>query len=257
MDGTRLRGRVAIVTGASRGIGAAVARAFADEGAAVAVCHEPRPDATDQAEQVATEIRADDGRAVAISADLADPGAIDTLTGTVRAQLGPIDIVVNNAAVSARARWLDISVAEWDHIHQVNVRGSWLMARAAYPDLRDSGHGCVINVTSIMAATGMTGALHYTTSKAGIIGLTRALARELGTDGIRVNAVMPGAIRTEHEVERTPDANDIFDTVTSAQALKRRGYATDLAGGFVFLASDESSFVTGQVLTIDGGWVTY
>ncbi|WP_053207709.1 SDR family NAD(P)-dependent oxidoreductase [Jiangella muralis] len=255
MDEGRLAGRVALVTGASRGIGAAVARAYAAEGASVALGHEPRPDMAAQAEDLAAELRTAGTKAVALEADLADPGAVQELVDGARAHLGPLDIVVANAALSAQSSWRDISVADWDRVFAVNLRGSWLLARAAYPDLVAGGRGSIITVSSVMARTGQAGALHYTASKAGIIGLTRALAREAGPDGVRVNAVMPGAIRTEHEEALEPDPDAVFEQVTAVQALKRRGTAADLAGAFVYLAGDESAFVTGQVLTVDGGWV--
>ncbi|WP_162451546.1 SDR family NAD(P)-dependent oxidoreductase [Phytoactinopolyspora mesophila] len=257
MTAARLTDRVAIVTGASRGIGAAVARAYAAEGAAVAVAHEPRPEPTEQAEKLAAELAAAGAHVLPLAADLADPDAVERLAAVTRSEFGGIDIVVNNAAASSRAPWHELTVEEWDHVHQVNLRGSWLLTRAAYPDLRASEHACVINVTSVMVETGQPGAVHYTASKAGIVGLTRALAREMGGDSIRVNAVMPGAIRTEHEAEVAPDPQAVFERIVSAQSLKRRGYADDLTGAFVFLASDESSFITGQVLNVDGGWVHY
>lgn len=255
MDEGRLAGRVALVTGASRGIGAAVARAYAAEGASVALGYEPRPDMAARAEDLAAELRAAGTKAVALAADLADPGAVQDLVDGARAHLGPLDIVVANAALSAQSPWRDISVADWDRVFAVNLRGSWLLARAAYPDLVAGGRGSIITVSSVMARTGQAGALHYTASKAGIIGLTRALAREAGPDGVRVNAVMPGAIRTEHEEALEPDPDAVFEQITAVQALKRRGAAADLAGAFVYLAGDESAFVTGQVLTVDGGWV--
>ncbi|WP_129667718.1 SDR family NAD(P)-dependent oxidoreductase [Phytoactinopolyspora endophytica] len=253
----RLAGRVALVTGASRGIGAAVARAYAGEGASVAVACEPSPGPVEQAEKLAAELRAEGARAVAVPGDLADPDAIEGLVATTRAELGPVDVLVNNAAASGPSSWLEMDVDEWDHVQHVNVRAAWLLARAAYPDLQASGHGVIINVTSVMVQTGQPGKLHYTASKAGLIGMTRALAREVGPDAVRVNAVMPGAIRTEHEVEQEPDAEAVYERLVSKQALKRRGVAGDMAGTFVFLASDESSFMTGQVVNVDGGWVHY
>jgi 3-oxoacyl-[acyl-carrier protein] reductase len=250
-----LAGRVALVTGASRGIGAAVARAFAAAGGAVALAHEPAPEMAALAQDLAGELERQGGRAVALGADLADPAAVERLVATAREQLGPLDVLVANAAALPRAPWHEITVDQWDHVQHVNLRGTWLLVRAAYPDLRASAHASVITVTSVMVETGQPGALHYTASKAGIIGLTRALARELGEDGIRVNAVMPGAIRTEHEIELAADADAAFARITAKQALKRRGFADDMVGAFVFLASDEAGFITGQVVNVDGGWV--
>lgn len=253
--GDRLAGRVALVTGASRGIGAAVARAFVAEGAAVVIGHEPLPERREQAAQLAAELAADGGAVATAEADLGDPAAVADLVDQARRALGPLDIVVANAAAGGHASWREMSVDAWDHVHHVNLRATWLLARAAYPDLAAGGHGSFVTVTSVMAETGQPGSLAYTASKAGIIGLTRALAREVGSDGIRVNAVMPGAIRTEQETELYDDEQALFDQIVGLQALKRRGFAADLAGAFVFLASDDSSFITGQVVTVDGGWV--
>ncbi|WP_162606175.1 SDR family NAD(P)-dependent oxidoreductase [Jiangella asiatica] len=251
----RLAGRAALVTGASRGIGAAVARAFAAEGAAVAIAHEPHPEMATLAEKLAAELRGTDATAVALGADLADSDAVDALVAAARQEVGRLDVVVANAAATSRTPWREIGVDDWGRVMDVNLRATWLLARAAHPDLAAGGHGSIITVTSVMVATGQAGSLHYTSSKAGIVGLTRALAREVGPDGVRVNAVMPGAIRTEREEELVPDADEAFAAVTAVQALKRRGTAADLVGTFVFLASDDSSFITGQVINVDGGWV--
>jgi len=253
----RLAGRVALITGGSRGIGAAVARAYVAEGAAVAVGYQPVPEMERLADALVDELVAGGGAAVAVPADLADPDQVDTLVATARDALGPIGIVVANAAASVPTPWREIPVEQWDLVWAVNVRATWLLARAAYDDLVDSGSGAIITVTSVMVETGAPGRIDYTASKAGVIGLTRALARELGPDGVRVNAVMPGAIRTEHEVAAEPYPARIAERILPLQALQRRGFAEDLAGAFVYLASDDSSFVTGQVINVDGGWVHY
>jgi 3-oxoacyl-[acyl-carrier protein] reductase len=161
---------------------------------------------------------------------------------------------VANGAALGRNTWNEISIEEWDQVQDVNSRGTWLLAKAAYEDLKKT-KGSIITVTSVMVDTGQPGALHYSASKAAIIGITRALARELGGDGIRVNSVMPGAIRTEMELEVDPNQEEVAAFLYGVQALKRRGTSEDLAGAFMFLASEESSFVTGQILNVDGGWV--
>jgi 3-oxoacyl-[acyl-carrier protein] reductase len=253
----RLTGRTALITGASRGIGAAAARRFAAEDAVVALGHEPTAEMARLAGAVAEEIRAAGGTAVAIAADLGSPDGPAQLVRAARAAVGPLDVLVANAAATGRAAWDEISVQQWDHLQAVNVRGTWLLAKAARDDLVNSGHGSIITLTSVMVRTGQPGALHYTASKAAILGITRALARELGPSGVRVNAVMPGAIRTEQEQELSADGEALAAEILPQQALKRRGYADDLAGAFVFLASDDAAFVTGQVVCVDGGWVMY
>ncbi len=256
-DTRRLAGMTALITGASRGIGAAVARRYAAEGAAVAIAHQPRPEMARLAQDLAQELGEAGARAVAIPGDLAtEDGPAATVAAAEKA-LGPLDIVVANAAASHRRDWHAIPVHEWDDVQAVNVRGTWLLAQAARQSLAASANGSIITLTSVMAMTGQAGALHYTTSKAAILGLTRALAREIGPEGVRVNAVMPGAIRTEQEVELSPDPEPVLRAMMEKQSLKRRGVAEDLAGAFVFLASADAAFITGQVICVDGGWVMY
>jgi len=255
MAAERLAGHRTLITGASRGIGAAVARRFAAEGATVVVGHEPREDRAAEAAAVVADIAAAGGTAHAVAADLSDPGAIADLVTTTADLLGGLDVVVANAAAEARVVWHEMTVEEWDRIHHVNLRGTFLLAQRAYPYLQQSQHPSFIGVTSVMAETGQPGAVHYSASKAGIIGLVRALSREVGAEGIRVNAVMPGAIRTEHEEQLSPDADRVAANILPKQALQRRGYADDLTGAFVFLASADSDFMTGQIVNVDGGWV--
>jgi 3-oxoacyl-[acyl-carrier protein] reductase len=206
------------------------------------------------AEDLVTKLRSKGGKAICIEGDLSLPETPAKLVQETQKQLGEINVLVANGAVLARKAWDKISVEEWDRVQDVNVRGTWLLAKAAYPDLKKN-KGSIITVTSVMVETGQPGALHYSASKAALIGLTRALAREVGPDGIRVNSVMPGAIRTEYELEVDPNQDEMADFLFKVQALKRRGDASDLAGAFLFLASEESSFVTGQIINVDGGWI--
>lgn len=251
----RLQDRVAIVTGASWGIGAAAAEAFAREGARVVVNHLPDDRMDALAQGVVDRITETGGAAIKVSADVSDPAQVDHLVATAERTFGDIDVMVANAAYSKRSAWDEIPVEQWDRTMAVNLRGTYLCARAVHPSMLRLGRGSIITLSSVTVELGMAGILDYVTTKAGIIGLTRALAREVGGDGIRVNSVMPGAIRTEQEVELGFDEEELAVQSAQRQSIPRRGYADDLGGTFVYLASDDSAFVTGQVITVDGGWV--
>jgi 3-oxoacyl-[acyl-carrier protein] reductase len=252
----QLEGRVALVTGASRGIGAAVCRRYAAEGAAVAVHHHPDPGMTALAHELAAALVADGARAMAVPADLTRPEEVAAAVAAVEGELGAVDLLVANAARTARGAWHQIDLAEWDAVHAVNLRGTFLCCRAVYPEMRRRGYGRIITVSSVLVEAGGVGVLAYVTSKAGLVGFTRALAREVGPDGITVNCVLPGSIRTEAEEERfAGQEEEIARRATARQAIPRRGLPGDLEGAFVFLASRDSDFVTGQTLVVDGGWV--
>jgi 3-oxoacyl-[acyl-carrier protein] reductase len=253
----RLAGRVALITGASRGIGAAVAEGFAAEGAAVALNYLDIDRMRQLAEDRAAEIVGKGGRAVAVAADVSDPDEVAAMVATVRERLGPVDILVANAAASAKLPWDALTLDAWERVLAVNLTGTFLCARAVWPDMRSRGYGKIITVSSVMSELGLAGSLHYVTSKAGLLGFTRALAREVGPAGVRVNSVMPGAIRTEHEIETCADPEALALRAAERQSLPRRGLPEDLVGAFVFLAAEESDFITGQVLSVDGGWLNY
>lgn len=252
----KLTGKVALVTGASRGIGAAVARGFVREGAAVAINHPPDDGPMRQlAEGLAEELRVEGGTALAVGADVAARHQVEGMIATVEDAIGGVDILVNNAAMIPLAAWEEITTEEWNRVQEVNLTGPLHCAQATFPHMRRKGYGKIVNVTSVTVELGHTAKLHYVTSKAGVIGFTRSLAREVGPHGIRVNAVMPGAIRTEHELETFPgQAAEIDAMLFESQCLPYRGIAEDVVGAFVYLAAPESDFVTGQVLTVDGGW---
>ena len=251
----RLESRVAIVTGASWGIGAAVAEAFAREGANVVVNTLPEERMDCLAGGVVDRITQSGGNAIKVPADISVPAEVDHMVALAERTFGDVDILVANAAYSERVAWNEITIEQWDRTMAVNVRGTFQCARAVYPGMVRQGRGSIITLTSVTVELGMAGFLDYVSSKAGIIGLTRALAREVGKEGIRVNSVMPGAIRTEQEVELNFDERELAALSAERQSIPRRGYANDLTGTFVYLASDDSAFVTGQVVTVDGGWV--
>jgi 3-oxoacyl-[acyl-carrier protein] reductase len=253
MSSQRLAGQVALITGGSRGIGGAVVRAFVAEGAQVAINYLDHPERKKEAEDLVAQFG---NNVIALAGDLSNPEVPAALVKATQAKFGKITTSVANAAVLQLKPWREITVADWDSMQAVNVRATWLMINAAYDDLKKH-QGNIITVTSVMTETGQPGQIHYSTSKAAIIGLTRSLAREIGADGVRINSVMPGAIRTEHEVSLAADPKPVDDLILPLQSLKRRGYPIDLAGAFVFLASEDAAFITGQVINVDGGWVMY
>lgn len=253
----KLAGRVALVTGASWGIGASVAKLFAREGASVVVNTYPDEKMDKLADGVVDAIRADGGSAVKVPADISSEEQVAEMVEAARREFGDVDILVTNAAYGVRVPWHEITTKQWDYTQAVNVRGAFLCAKACYPGMLRRKGGNIITVTSVTVELGMAGLLDYVSSKAALIGFTRALAREVGKDGIRVNSVMPGAIRTEQEIALGFDEEELKKLSAERQCLPRRGFADDLAGTFLYLASDDSSFVSGQVVNVDGGWIHY
>ena len=255
----RLAGEVAIVTGGWRGIGAAVCRAFAVEGADVAVNYPPgAAPARDGADELVKELEGGGTRAVAIAADVGASADVEAMVRETESELGGVSILVANAAATGRLPWTEINEAEWDRVMRVNVLGALFCSQAVFPGMQARGRGKIIMVSSVMVELGSPNALHYVASKAALIGMTRSLAREVGKDGICVNCVMPGAIRTENEEELYPGTAERSAREQAVrQSIPRRGFAQDLGGTFLYLASPDSDFVTGQVVVVDGGWVNY
>ena len=187
-----------------------------------------------------------------VTVDVGDPLGAAELTEAARTHLGGLDGLVNNAAIVAgltRRPFDEVPEDEWDRVMRVNVKGAWLCARAAAPLLRNAGGGSIVNLASEVAFSGSAGLVHYVTSKAAVIGLTRALARELGADQIRVNALAPGFIASEGSRGMLGDGQ--YDT--TATPLGRVGEPRDLLGALAFLISEESAFVSGQTLLVNGG----
>ena len=243
-------GKTAIVTGAATGIGAATARLLAARGARVlAVGLQP-----DALRETVAAIEADGGEAVAFDADVSDPAAIEAVAARAQEAFGGTDILVNNAAIYPIGPWHEADAAEWDDVFATNVRGYFLLAKAVRPQMLARGGGSIVNVASVTFYFGETLLLSYVASKGAVIGFTRSLAREAGPEGIRVNAVAPGAFPTA-ATEIHADQDALWETVLASQSIKRRGEVEDVALAIAFFAGDDSRFVTGQTLLVDGGWV--
>ena len=240
----RLDGKVALVTGGTRGIGAAIVRAFAGEGAQVAYSGA-------SAASVAKATGSFGSQALGFSADLADPTAPDKLMEAVLAEFGRVDILVNNAGVISRAGEWEVDAAEWDRVYAVNVRAVFLLARAAARSMRERKSGSIINVSSIAGQHGgIAGSPAYASSKAAVIGLTRSLARRFAPIGVRVNCIAPADIETDMTANWPAELRDRLNALTP---LGRFGSVDEVTGAVTFLASDEASFITGQTLSINGG----
>ncbi len=241
---------IAVVTGAGGELGRAIARRLAVDGHAIAVVDID----TDSVEATRKDVEAHGGAVRAWTMDLRDADAVDELFEVVEIQSGGTGILVNNAAIYPKTPFLEVSPAEYDDVHQVNQRGYWLCAQAAARQMREADGGTIVNITSMVTHGGLPGLASYAASKGAAGALTRALARELGPFGIRVNAVSPGAFPTAaEEIHENPAAYSQF--VLDHQALKRRGTPEELAAVVSFLAGPESSFVTGQTIEVNGGWV--
>lgn len=249
----QLKDKVAIITGGARGLGRAYAEAMAREGAAVVV-----GDVRDCADTVAAVEQAG-GRALGVELDIASLASCQAIAAAALKAFGQVDALVNNAALYGGlkgGRFDQLEEAQWDHVMQVNVKGVWNGCRAVVPQMRKQKSGSVINITSLAPVYGMPFGLDYSTSKGAVIAMTRSLARELGRDWIRVNAVAPSAVMTEGTQEYFGDKLEkAKQTIASGQSLQRNLETGDLAGTIVYLASDASRFVTGQTIMVDGGTV--
>jgi NAD(P)-dependent dehydrogenase (short-subunit alcohol dehydrogenase family) len=244
----RFEGRVAVVTGAGRGMGRAIAERFAADGAGVAVVDVDRS----AAETTAAAITSAGGIAEPYGIDVGDPASVSQLASAVLERFGRTDVLVNNAGILRSTRAADIPPEEWDLVIRVDLTGPFLCARAFYPALKGSGRGRIVNMASMAGrATSTLGGAHYTTAKAGLLGLSRHLAREWATDGITVNAVSPGIVDTPMVQRSTDEAR--MAQVLAAIPFGRLAEPSEVAALVCFLASDEAAYITGANVDIHGG----
>jgi NAD(P)-dependent dehydrogenase (short-subunit alcohol dehydrogenase family) len=244
-----LAGRVVLVTGGASGIGGDIVRAFAGQGAKVAFL-----DILDAAANALVDELAEAGhRPVYLHCDLTDIEALRTSIAKVAADLGPIAVLVNNAANDDRHRLEDVTVEYWDNNQNINLRPQFFAAQAVYPHMKQLGYGSIINFSSIAWRGGASNMVSYATAKAGVAGLTRALARGFGDDNIRVNAIEPGAVITERQKRLWFKGQTDIDAVVARQPLHRELYGDEIARAVLFLAADDSRMITKQTIRVDGG----
>jgi 3-oxoacyl-[acyl-carrier protein] reductase len=252
-----LGGRTALVTGASRGLGRAIAYRLAIEGAAVAINYSTRKD---DAESLAEEIRSVGRLAMVVQSDVADEKAVRTMIQSVLSELGPVDILVNNAAILHRGDLQEFHQGRYEEMQRVNVGGIINTVSAVVESMKQRRFGRIVNLTSIAAnGTALPGTTFYAATKAAVILLTRRFALDLGSHGITVNAVAPGFIETDMTTGglASQGLNGIVDEVVAATIVGRVGTPEDIAHAVAFLASPESGFITAQTLTVDGGRTDY
>lgn len=245
-----LKDRVVIITGAGQGIGRVFAKAFALAGAKVVIAERNEKTAA----AVATEILKADGQALAITTDVADEASIKEMTQLVEDEFGRIDVLINNAGIfsTLQMRPFDqIPLEEWEQVLKVNLTGPFLCARAVLPAMRRAKWGRIINIASGAVRLGRPNYLHYIATKSALMGMSLSMARELGPDGITVNAILPGATFTE--IERKTVTPQQKERIVSMQCIPRPETPQDLVGAALFLASEASAFVTGQSINLDGG----
>jgi NAD(P)-dependent dehydrogenase (short-subunit alcohol dehydrogenase family) len=250
--GARLEGEVAIVTGGGTGIGAAISRRYAEEGARVVIAQR----SSDVAEAQAVAIRAAGGEAVAVAADVGSEPAIEALVEGTLAAFGPPTVLVNNAGIAVFEDPLELTREQWERCFRIDLEAAWWLSQAVLPHMLSAGHGSIINIASSHSFQIIPGCFPYPVAKHGLIGLTRALAAEYGAMGVRVNAICPGYIETPSLAayfDSFPDPAAERARVGGLHVVARIGAPEEVAGPALFLASDDAAFVTGEALMVDGG----
>jgi 3-oxoacyl-[acyl-carrier protein] reductase len=242
----RLSNKVALITGAGQGIGRVTALTLAREGAKVAVADINLT----AAQAVADEIIRADGQAKAVFLDVARAESVEVAVRTAHEWGGRIDILINNAGITRDARVQNLTEDQWEAVINVNLKGVWLGTKYVTPHMIAQGGGVILNAASIVGLHGNFGQTNYAAAKSGVIGMTKTWARELGPKGIRVNAVAPGFIQTDM-IASVPEK--VIDSIAERTPLRKLGTAQDIANTYLFLASEEAAFITGSVISVDGG----
>ncbi|MFJ4770545.1 SDR family NAD(P)-dependent oxidoreductase [Streptomyces uncialis] len=243
-----LNGHTALVTGATGGLGSAIARRLAAAGATVALAHFDD-------DRTAAKLAASLPAAVSLGADLRDAEAVRSLCRQARDELGPIDILISNAGAYPRRPWAETTPTHWDDALATNLTSHYLLARELSPSMTAVGWGRIITIGSVLATAGRHDLTSYISAKAGVEGFTRALARELGPASITANCVAPGSIRVPAEDTVVDDSEAMTARQLARQCVQRRGRPEDVAAAVAFLATEDADFITGQTLRVDGGWI--
>ncbi|MEF8798673.1 MAG: 3-oxoacyl-[acyl-carrier-protein] reductase [Candidatus Bipolaricaulota bacterium] len=244
----RLNGKVAMITGGANGIGRQVSEVFAKEGAKVAICDL----ADEEGKKVAQQISDTNGETRFFKVNVSDREAVNETVGEIEGQLGPIDILINNAGITRDAKLLNMTEEEWDQVIDVNLKGVFNCTQAVARGMVERESGTIVNASSVVALYGNYGQTNYAASKAGLIAMTKVWARELGPSNVTVNAVAPGFIQTQM-MEGVPEK--VIEKIENQTPLDRLGEPEEVAKTYLFLASDEASFVNGCVVNVDGGLV--
>jgi NAD(P)-dependent dehydrogenase (short-subunit alcohol dehydrogenase family) len=253
----RLDGRVTLVTGASSGIGNAIAAAFGREGADIVVADIRREPKLAEETSVFEKLDEVDAEATFVECDVSDPADVQEAVKVAVKEYGGLDVLVNNAGIYHQNKVHETPVEEWDETLAVNLRGAFLLTRAAIPELRASDNAKVINLSSVLGVVGGGDSAAYCASKGGLSNLTRQMALDYAGDHINVNALAPGVIKTAQNVEWRENDPEIVEEWRQVTPWPRFGEPNDVADAAVFLASDESDYVTGHVLSVDGGWTAH
>jgi NAD(P)-dependent dehydrogenase (short-subunit alcohol dehydrogenase family) len=245
-----LTGRVAIVTGGSKGLGAAMAEGLASAGADLALVSRNRPDGA----EVANRIASDYGRrAIALAADVANPADVQSMTASVIDEYGRVDILINSAGINIRGPIEELTYEQFRQVQQINVDGTWLCAKAVIPHMKQAGYGRIVNLASTLGLVGLANRTPYTSSKGAVVQMTRALGLELAPHGVTCNAICPGPFLTPMNLP-IADTEEAKKFIIGAVALNRWGRLEEIQGAAIFLSSDASSYMTGSLVTVDGGW---